>query len=225
MEKSNHSKSMLNLNVIQVQKAKELNFNSNDLYRPNAGDCLITLDVKYESTKAIVGIDVVQYPNKHVKTFSVEAELPTMKYTPQYFAFYEGPVIVETIKKINQFIDGINLIIIDGHGIAHPRKFGLACYVGLELNMPCVGIAKSNLLPYDKTGLSKEKHATQVFELENKVVGVAIRLQENVSPVFISPGNKIDLITSISIIKDLTTSYKLPDNIRRADQASKSNQQ
>jgi deoxyribonuclease V len=144
-----------------------------------------------------------------------------MEYQPQYFAFYEGPIIVNAINKLTNIWPTPSLIIVDGHGVAHPRSFGLACYVGLELDTPCIGIAKGNLLPFDKSILAKEKYATYTFINENKEVGVAIRLQENVNPVFISPGNKISLPTSIEIIKNLASCYRLPDNIRRADQASR----
>lgn len=219
----NNHKVMANFDNIQIQRSLELSFNSKDLYCPKNGDNIYTLDVKYEDQKAIVGIDIFQLPTISVQTFQIELGLPNMPYQPQYFAFYEGPVIVEAIKKIAGNLPQPNLIIVDGHGIAHPRGFGLACYVGLELDLPCIGIAKGNLLPFSKDLIASEKFATYTFRDADKELGVAIRLQENVNPVFISPGHKISLATSIEIIKNLTTTFRLPDNIRRADQASRSN--
>jgi deoxyribonuclease V len=211
---------MTNYDEIQVEKAQQLNFDALANYVPAKDDCIITLDVYYENTAAIVGIDVLRYPNTLIQTFNVEAALPSMPYMPQYFAFYEGPIIIDVVRKID--IPDVKLIIVDGHGIAHPRGFGLACYVGLELNLPCIGIAKGNLLPFTKSTLSTKKYATYTFKNDEKDLGVAIRLQENINPVFISAGNLISLDTSIQIIKNLTSTFRLPDNIRRADQASRS---
>ena len=114
-----------------------------------------------------------------------------------------------------------HLVIVDGHGLAHPRQFGLACYVGVQTGLPVIGIAKKNLLPYNAKGMNSKKYVQEGFYAGKQKIGVAIRLQENKAPVFISAGNKISLDTSIAVIKQLTTIYKFPDNMRRADSASR----
>jgi deoxyribonuclease V len=131
-------------------------------------------------------------------------------------------VIIETLAWLKE--QGIipALLVVDGHGLAHPRYFGLACYVGVKTGLPVIGVAKKNLLPYNAGGLSKKRYVEHGFYREKEKIGIAIRLQENKAPVFIIPGNKISLETAISVIKLMTTDFKFPDNIRRADQASRS---
>jgi deoxyribonuclease V len=208
---------ILSIDKMQIRSAKELNFRYDEMYLPKTGDAIYSIDVQYGRLHATVGIDIVYYPNIHYKTISIVCNLPERDYHPQYFAFYEGPVIIEAIHKTKNVLPEPSLIIVDGHGLAHPRGYGLACYVGLKLDTPCIGLAKRNLLPFDKTIMNTVKHSKHFFENNNEVVGVAIRLQENINPVYISPGNKISLTTCIEIIKNLTSSFRLPDSIRRAD--------
>lgn len=208
------------LNEEQDRLKSSLDFSTENLYAPKAGDCILTLDVLYKNDKAFVGTDIVHYPNTAVQT-ELYTTTVTGSYVPGYFSFYEGPVLMETIRYLATKTIVPDLLIVDGHGLAHPRQFGLACYMGVHTGLPVIGIAKESLLPFDKNLLTREKYATSYFTIENEKVGAAIRLQENTNPVFISPGNKISLETCIDIIKNLATDFKNPDNMRRADAASR----
>jgi deoxyribonuclease V len=208
------------LNALQEKLALQLDFSPASLYSPKRGDIIITIDVLYHENIATAGIDITAWPHSPIKTLT--HRLPVSgQYIPGYFSFYEGPVIVETLDwlKRQQIIP--QLVIVDGHGLAHPRKFGLACYIGVQMDLPVIGIAKKNLLPYNAKGMNGKKYVQEGFYDGKQKIGVAMRLQEDKAPVFISAGNKISLETSISVIRHLTTSYKFPDNIRRADQASR----
>lgn len=208
-------------NALQETLARQLDFSPASLYKPKRDDVIVTIDVLYTDKNANVGIDITAYPHQPVQTLSYQANV-SGQYIPGYFSFYEGPVIIETIAWLLQQNISPALLIVDGHGLAHPRRFGLACYVGVKTGLPAIGIAKKNLLPYNAEGLNKKKHVQHGFYHEKEKIGVAIRLQEDKAPVFISPGNKISLETAIAVIKQLTTTFKFPDNIRRADQASRS---
>lgn len=207
------------LNTQQQDMYQKLSFRPDDLYLPCEGDKIVTFDVCYDQS-ANVGIDIVEYPAKPVSIRSFKTAI-SGKYIPGYFSFYEGPVILKALEHLQ--MDGIDpaLIIVDGHGLAHPRKFGLACFVGATSGKPVIGVAKESLLPFNNPP-PNEQYGTHDFLLNNEKVGVAIRLQAHVKPVFISPGNRISLETSVDIIKGLTTVFRLPDNIRRADKASRS---
>jgi deoxyribonuclease V len=206
-------------NALQQEMAKQLDFSPASLYKPKRDDVIVTIDVLYENEKAQAGIDITAWPHQPVKTLTYQTKV-SGQYIPGYFSFYEGPVIIETLKWLQDVFPA--LIVVDGHGLAHPRQFGLACYVGVQTGLPVIGVAKKNLLPYNAEGLSKKRYVEHGFYNGKEKIGVAIRLQEDKAPVFVSAGNKISLATSIQVIKQLTTSFKFPDNIRRADQASRS---
>ncbi len=205
---------------LQIELREKLDFSEAALYHPKTGDVIYTIDVDYDDDGATVGIDIVRYPDAAVESLSMRLTDIAGQYEPGYFAFYEGDVILRAIEQLDAKHPKPDLVIVDGHGLAHPRRFGLACYVGLKLDLPAIGIAKRSLLKFGKEWLSPEKYADHEFIVDDMVVGVAIRLQEGVNPVFISPGNKIDIATSVEVIKGLTGEYRLPENLRRAHLAS-----
>lgn len=209
------------LDAQQTQLKQQLNFVDSN-YIPAAGDRIYTIDVRYlDEQQAQVGIDIVIYPDQVLASEIVHVPSTGNEYIPGYFSFYEGPVVLAALQQLAEKHPNPNLIIVDGHGLAHPRSFGLACYVGALTGLPTIGIAKKNLLSFDRSVLAKEQYAQHVFYLDEQPVGVAIRLQTAINPVFISPGNRISLETAIAIIQQFTSTYKLPDNLRRADQASR----
>lgn len=209
------------LNALQESLKNKLDFSAANLYVPRHGDCILTLDVLYKNDKASVGIDITRYPNTPVQT-ELYTTVANGNYVPGYFSFYEGPVLLETIRYLANKQIVPDLVIVDGHGLAHPRQFGLACYVGVHTGLPVIGIAKESLLPFDKNVLIREKYASAFFTEKGDIVGVAIRLQESINPVYISVGNRITLDTATAIIKNLSTDYKNPDTMRRADAVSRS---
>lgn len=213
------------LDAEQDALRRQLDFSTADSYVPKTGDRIYTIDVRYlENGQAQVGIDVVLYPDEVLPAEIVFVPATGNPYVPGYFSFYEGPVVLAALQQLAGKYPAPDLVIVDGHGLAHPRKFGLACYVGAKTGLPMIGIAKKNLLPFDRNALPKGRYATYPFIVDGETTGVAIRLQEGINPVFISPGNRIDLDTAIGIIQTFTKSYRLPENLRRADQASRSEQ-
>lgn len=207
------------LDELQRSLSSQLDFSPANLYKPQMGDIIYTVDVAYENGKALVGIDKSLYLCPESKTISVTIDEVEGHYESGYFAFYEGEVV---LRALNQSIGGskIDLLIVDGHGLAHPRRFGLACYVGLKRGVPAIGIAKRSLLEFSKSWLSNEQYSIYQFMVDEVPAGLAIRLQEGINPVFISPGNLIDIETSVEIIKSLAGEYRLPENLRRAHLAS-----
>jgi deoxyribonuclease V len=138
-------------------------------------------------------------------------------YIPGFLSFREGPVIIEAIKKLKI---KPHVILFDGQGIAHPKGLGIASHIGVILDIPTIGCAKSRLIgEYKQPGMKKGK--TSSLKYQGNVVGAVVRTRDHVKSVFVSPGHRIDLKSSIDIIRTCTDTYRIPEPLRRADFLSK----
>jgi deoxyribonuclease V len=135
-------------------------------------------------------------------------------YIPGLLSFREAPVCIAAVEKLKHEPDAF---IIDGQGIAHPRRFGLACHLGLFFDKPTVGCAKSRL-----TGSFEdpepEKGSYSPLKDGEEVIGAVVRTRTNVEPVFVSVGNKCLLKDAIEIVLNCTTKYRIPEPTRLAHQ-------
>ncbi len=197
-----------------------------DGYVPQNGDVLCTLDVQYVGEVGCVAADLFRWPNEPVTTISQKIPV-TFPYIPQYFSFREGPLLQQMVTHVvNETKITPSCLLIDGHGRAHPRLLGIACWVGLALDLPTIGCAKEPLLPFDKTTLATPRGSTQnlyrVTDVERvDRLGVALVTQDGVRPVFVSVGHRIALDTAVEMILHLASRYRLPEPIRRADQLAR----
>ncbi len=183
-------------------------------------DILFGIDIQYVDEMAFVAIAVYQFNGQYIDTF-VYQTVTGMEYIPGYFCFREGPPILRTIRKVLSKKNIIpKLIVIDGHGLAHPRKLGVACFIGLKTNIPTIGIAKRTLLQYEGT-LAKERGSTLPIYIKNEKVGVVLRTQTNVKPVFVSPGYKISPPQATEIALKISDEYRISSPIRKADHAAR----
>lgn len=153
----------------------------------------------------------------------------TFPYIPGLLSFREAPVCIAAVEKLKKEPD---LFLIDGQGIAHPRRFGLAAHLGLFFDKPTIGCAKSRLtgcfedpppekgsytLLKDKTTMKRDtQHAIRNTQYE--IIGAVVRTRTNVEPVFVSVGNKCVLENAIKITLDCTTKYRIPEPTRLAHQ-------
>ena len=137
----------------------------------------------------------------------------TFPYIPGLLSFREAPAVIAALRKLHIQPDAL---MFDGHGLAHPRRFGIACHVGVICNLPSIGCAKSRL-----TGAYAEPLETRgskaPLEDEGEVIGVVLRTRNRVKPVFVSIGHRIDLATAEDIVLDCTIRYRLPEPTRLAD--------
>ena len=133
-------------------------------------------------------------------------------YIPGFFYFREGPVIIEALSKLRCEPD---VIIVRGHGIAHPRACGLACYIGMVFDKPSVGCARK-LLAGRHREVPPRKGTSQPIVYKGREVGVAYRSKDKVKPVFISPGYKCDLEHAIDICVKNLRGYRQPEPLRLA---------
>jgi len=138
-------------------------------------------------------------------------------YIPGFLSFREGPAIVKALSGLKTRPD---VILFDGQGIAHPRGFGIASHIGVILDRPTVGCAKSRLVgDYREPGRKKGQWTPLIYD--HRTVGAVLRTRDDVRPVFVSPGHRVDLMDSIEIVLNCVMGYRIPEPLRRADLISK----
>ncbi len=172
------------------------------------------VDASYHlATKRIYsGIIIYSFPDLSLLEQRYASRRIEFPYVPGLLTFREGPAILAAFEKLKKAPD---LIIFDGQGIAHPRGMGLATHMGILLNLPSIGCAKSRLIG-EYTQPANRVGAYSCLKDEARTVGAVIRTRKHVRPVFVSPGFKIDLPTSIEIVLQCTRGYRLPEPTRQA---------
>ena len=189
-------------------------------YIPQDNDLVYSLDIQYVGDKAFVAVDVQGWNQESYKTY-VGVTVVEYEYVSQYFCFREGPPLQKVIQKVQEHTNSsANLLIVDGHGVAHPRRFGVACWLGTQLGKPTIGCAKRGLLRHE--GEPEKKRGNQLgIYLEDEKVGVALITQNKIKPVFVSAGHKIHLQVATEVMLKLSSKYRVSEPIRRADQAAR----
>jgi len=179
----------------------------------------LDISVTKEQAKATATAVVLNFPKLEVAEVKTVQDKLNFPYIPGYLSFREAPL---TLKVCEQLDITPDLVIVDGHGIAHPRRLGLASHLGLFLEIPTIGCGKS-LLCGDFTEPGNEPGSyTDVLE-NGETIGVALRTKSRVKPVFVSIGHKIDLNTAIKWIMNCCRGYRLPEPTRLAHQAAGGN--
>jgi deoxyribonuclease V len=135
-------------------------------------------------------------------------------YVPGLLSFREAPILLQAFARVESKVDAV---LYDGHGVAHMRRLGIAAHLGLCLEVPCIGCAKSLLLGvYEEPGM--ERGATSPLTHKGEVIGQVVRTKKKVKPVYVSPGHRIDLASSVRLTLDMCRGYRLPETTRLAHQ-------
>jgi deoxyribonuclease V len=159
---------------------------------------------------------VLRYPElSMVEAKVVEGEV-TFPYIPGLLSFRESPLILAACEKL---CNVPNLILIDGQGIAHPRRLGLASHVGLFLDLPTVGCAKS-ILCGEHQPLGEEAGSHAELLDNGELIGAALRTKSGVKPIYVSVGHKIDLVSALQWVIRCCRGYRLPEPTRLAHLAA-----
>ncbi len=178
---------------------------------------IAAVDASFLDGRIIAVAALYKYPElKYIRyTFSVRKV--SFSYIPGLLAFREGPAIISAIKKLKKRPD---VILFDGQGIAHPKGIGIASHIGVILNIPTIGCAKSRLVgEFEEPDMEKGSWAYLYYR--GMRVGAVLRTRSNVKPVFVSPGHMIDIDSSIEIVMKCVSKYRIPEPLRRADWLSK----
>ena len=157
----------------------------------------------------VVVLDAKTLETVEESVAEVECRFP---YVPGFLTFREGPAVLEAFRKLKHTPD---LVIFDAQGIAHPRGLGLASHLGLFLDLPSVGCAKSRLVgEFADPGPNRGDSSSLYFE--GREVGRVVRTKPGVKPVFVSPGHRMDQETAVRVILELVTHFRLPEPTRWA---------
>ena len=158
------------------------------------------------------GIVVVQGETHVVVETSGILQPATFPYVPGLLSFREAPAVIDAFQRLKRKPD---VILCDGQGIAHPRRLGLACHLGLWLGVPTIGCAKSRLCgTHDEPGPNRGDRAPLIDK--DEVIGVVLRTRSNVKPLYVSPGHLCDLESAVEIVLAATTRFRLPAASRLA---------
>ncbi len=174
----------------------------------------------------VAGIDSAYAEDGTVATAAVILDAPTLEtvetavaysvstfpYVPGLLAFRELPATVAALEKLTRTPD---LLVCDAQGRAHPRRFGLACHVGLLTGIPTIGVAKSVWGEYAEPG--PRRGDTSAVTIDGEIVGRALRTRDGVKPLFVSVGHLIDLDTACAQVLALTKNFRQPETTRAAD--------
>ncbi len=174
------------------------------------------LDVAYHPhTDQVVGVvAVLDAASLDVVETAIATSRVAFDYVPGLLAFRELPPLVDALRQLTRTPD---VLICDGYGIAHPRRFGLACHLGVLTDLPTIGVAKTPFTTaYTEPGPVRGDHADLTDHAET--LGRVLRSQTNVKPIFVSVGHRIALDQASDLVLRLCRSYRLPETTRIADQ-------
>lgn len=162
---------------------------------------------------AWAAVALLAFPESRLVESVTAAGAPPFSYVPGYLSFREGPLLLAAFRRLRERPD---LCLFDGHGLAHPRRFGLACHLGVLLDLPSVGCAKSLLVgEYHDPG--PERGDWSPLRLQRERVGAVLRTRSGVKPIFVSPGHRIGVRQAVRWVLACSR-FRIPEPIRLAEQ-------
>jgi deoxyribonuclease V len=198
------------------------------------------IDVGFEKAGAIMraAVVVLTFPDLEPHEQAIARRPTRFPYVPGYLSFREAPAALAALAKLRTRPD---LLLCDGQGLAHPRRFGLACHLGVLTGLPSIGVAKSLLLgkhgelgeergawvalkdvatrrsPHPHSLSRREREASRgALRARSEIIGAALRTRAGVRPVYVSIGHRVSLATAIDYVLRCTPRYRLPETTRRA---------
>ncbi len=190
-------------------------------------DRVITRD-GFGELKRVAGVDVGFEDNGRVTRAAVVVlRLPRLEpvedalarqptrfpYVPGLLSFREVPAVLEALAHLSQPPD---MLLCDGQGFAHPRRFGFACHLGLWTDLPSIGVAKTRLIG-EHGDVPQERGQWCPLTHEDEVIGAVLRTRQGVKPVYVSIGHRISLQSAVDVVMRCTPRYRLPETTRQAD--------
>jgi deoxyribonuclease V len=179
----------------------------------------VDMALNEESGMARAAVVLLSYPDLEVVERHVYEEPIRMPYIPGLLSFREAPCVLGAFARLQKQPD---LVMVDGQGIAHPRRLGIASHLGLWLDLPTIGCGKSILVGHH-SHLSEEQGSWVPLVDKGETIGAVVRTRAHVKPMIISSGHRISLSTSLRYVLACCRGYRLPEPTRYADKLSKDN--
>jgi deoxyribonuclease V len=177
------------------------------------------VDVSFPAERARAAIVVLSFPDLQPIEAAVADVAVTFPYVPGLLSFREGPAVLAAWDQLTTLPD---LVLFDGQGIAHPRGLGIAAHLGLWLDRPTVGVAKSRLYGRHAPPGAERGDRADLLSQDSaaRVIGAVLRTKPNTNPLYISPGHLIDVPAAVDFVLRCTTRYRLPEPTRWAHQVA-----
>jgi deoxyribonuclease V len=172
------------------------------------------VDVGFEQDGKITraAVAVLSFPGLETRETAIARRPTSFPYVPGLLSFREVPAILEALSQLETTPD---LLMCDGQGMAHPRRVGLACHLGLVCNLPSIGVGKSRLVGENEP-VGEERGQRQPLMDGDELIGMVLRTRTGVKPVFVSIGDRVSLERAVDIVLQCTPKYRLPEPIRQA---------
>ena len=168
--------------------------------------------VKGASVAAAVLWDRQKQGVLEVATATVD-ESTLFPYVPGFLSFRESPVYLAALANLKH---GYELLLVDGQGVAHPRGFGIACHLGVHLDIPSIGVAKTLLYGKPKSDLPEAAGSAVPLVAKGEQIGWVYRSKSKVQPLYVSPGHRVGMGEALELVRSLSTKVRLPEPLRQA---------
>lgn len=204
--------------MFDVFKAKELQtyLSKKVLLKDNYSviNKIACVDASYSKDTVFAIAALFDYPSSRMLKYVVVKDIVNIPYVPGLLAFREAPFYIKALKRLG--LNNIDLILVDGHGIAHPRRLGIAAHIGVVLSKPTIGIAKKKLYGEIRT-INNKKYI--IDPITNEKLGIVLSIRRR--DIFISPGNMISIESAYNIVKKLIKGHSLPEPLYVTDKLTK----
>jgi deoxyribonuclease V len=175
------------------------------------------VDAAFSENQVFAAACVYSYPALELVEETAAVEDIRFPYVPGFLSFREGFALIKAVRRLRR---KPNVILVDGQGIAHPRRIGIASHVGVLLDIPTIGCAKSRLVG-EAAEPGRERGNWTPLLYHGKIIGAVVRTKNGVRPLFISPGHRVNLAEAIELVLSCARGYRISEPLRRADALSK----
>lgn len=176
--------------------------------------CVAGVDVGFEEQGRVTraAVAVLSFPELMLQEYAIARRPTAFPYIPGLLSFREVPAVLDALQQLRRLPD---LLLCDGQGMAHPRRFGIACHLGVLTDLPTIGVAKSRLVG-THAPLSDAMGSWQDLYDKQERIGAVLRTRRGVRPLYISIGHRISLESAVEYVLRCTTRFRLPETTRAA---------
>ena len=174
-------------------------------------------DAAYDQDTIYAAVVVMTFPGLEVVETACTVQEVPFPYIPGLLSFREGPAVLEAFRSLTTVPD---LIFMNGHGYAHPKRFGIASHVGLILDVPTIGVARRLLIGTAARPDAARGSCVPILD-KSEIIGNAVRTVQGAKPVYISAGYKVDLAQAVDMALKTTTVHRITEPVWQADQVSR----